>query len=81
MVLNTEQLSSTMFSANYYEFFLGIFFIILLFSIEWTKRGREMRKFVNSKPLWFRFSVYILLVLVIINFGVFGGNNFIYFQF
>lgn len=81
MVLNTAQLSSTMFSANYYEFFLGIFFIILLFSIEWTKRGREMRKFVNSKPLWFRFSVYILLVLVIINFGVFGGNNFIYFQF
>ena len=81
MVLNTAQLSATMFSANFYEFYLGIFFILLLFVIEWTKRGREMRKFVNSKPLWVRFSVYIILILVIINFGVFGGNNFIYFQF
>jgi D-alanyl-lipoteichoic acid acyltransferase DltB (MBOAT superfamily) len=80
-IINSSQLSATMFSGNYYEFFLGVFFIILLLIIEWTKRGRKMREYVDKQPAWIRYSLYLLIVLVIINFGVFGGNNFIYFQF
>ncbi len=80
-IINSSQLSATMFSGNYYEFFLGVFFIVLLLIIEWTKRGRKMREYVDKQPAWIRYSLYLLIVLVIINFGVFGGNNFIYFQF
>lgn len=76
-----SQINSVMLGSNYYELFLGFFFIVSLLIIEWTARGRQMRHFVSQQPVYVRWGLYSVLVLMIINFGVFGSNNFIYFQF
>ena len=80
-VINSAQLSPFMFGSNYLEFYLALVFILLLLIIERIKGNREMRKAIGMQPAYIRYSIYVVLILVIINFGVFGGNNFIYFQF
>ncbi len=80
-VINFSQFNINILGDNHYELFMGMFLIVALLVIEWTKRGRQMREFITTKPFYVRWSLYCILILMIINFGVFGGNNFIYFQF
>ena len=41
----------------------------------------SVRKFMSTKPVVVRWSVYLILIWVILLFGVFGHKEFIYFQF
>jgi alginate O-acetyltransferase complex protein AlgI len=43
--------------------------------------GIGLRSVLSHKPLPLKFSVYVILIFVIINFGVFSSNEYIYFQF
>jgi len=79
--VHMSQISSAMLGNNSFELIAGIFFICLLLIIEWNMRGKQMRNYMSTRPWYFRWTLYLLLVLIILNFGVFGGNNFIYFQF
>lgn len=80
-VINVSQLTPLMFGENYFEWYAGLFLIVLLLIAEWIMRGKQIQEFLLAKPAYVRWSFYSLLVLIIINLGVFGGNNFIYFQF
>jgi D-alanyl-lipoteichoic acid acyltransferase DltB (MBOAT superfamily) len=79
--VHMSQFSLNMLGENPFELFAGMFFICLLIIIEWNMRGKQMRVFMSTRPWYYRWALYIMLVLVILNFGVFGGNSFIYFQF
>jgi len=45
------------------------------------QRGKNFRMYIQQKPIWIRWSLYQILVLAIILFGVFEKQEFIYFQF
>ncbi len=41
----------------------------------------RMRQFLSNKPIYLRWSIYIIIILAILIFGQFGEQEFIYFQF
>jgi alginate O-acetyltransferase complex protein AlgI len=45
------------------------------------QRRGSLRQALSMRPAWFRFGAYYLLCCAIVLFGVFGGKEFIYFQF
>jgi len=63
------------------ELFLAVFSIIFLLFCEWAIRNKGVISFINSHSTPVRWLAYTVLVLLILNFGVFGGSSFIYFQF
>lgn len=66
---------------NYYQQILAISVIGLLLLCEWRLRNTNVIKLLSSFSLTVRWIIYLVMILIIINLGVFGGNNFIYFQF
>ncbi|MBK9422761.1 MAG: MBOAT family protein [Bacteroidia bacterium] len=78
-VIDNAQLSITMFTENYLEFILGLALIPLLLFAEWIYHVNPA--IISDKPKVIRYAFYLIAVLIIVNLGVFGGNNFIYFQF
>jgi alginate O-acetyltransferase complex protein AlgI len=74
---------STFFSTPFvnYNVVLGVFFIIIILIIEHIQGETRIDLFVAKKKPLVRWIFYICLILCIINFGVFGNNQFIYFQF
>lgn len=46
-----------------------------------TQRSYNVRQLLSEKPVWVRWGMYYAVLLAIIYLGVFGKNNFIYFQF
>ncbi|MBX4205985.1 MBOAT family protein, partial [Candidatus Microgenomates bacterium] len=63
---------------NFIIVFLLICFVGFIYLIE---KHENMRKMFAGKPIMFRWSIYYLLLLMIIFFGVFNQTKFIYFQF
>ncbi len=55
--------------------------LVLMLAVEWNLRDRYIFHFLNRLPVWLRWGFMLMLVLVILNLGVFDGTNFIYFQF
>ena len=49
--------------------------------LETTHRGDGMRRLVQGRAWWFRWSFYYLLILSMMCFAVTGQSQFIYFQF
>jgi alginate O-acetyltransferase complex protein AlgI len=66
---------------SYMTFGLGSFFILALLIVEKLMADMPADKFINTFSGKTRIAIYISLTILILNFGVFGGNNFIYFQF
>ena len=65
-----------------FDFLIISFSILMLFLIEWFQRNRSVIQWLNLKPLYFRWGVYVLLGLIILLFGAYEQNQqFIYFQF
>ncbi len=81
MIIEPGQFRLGLFGDNYFEFIAGIALILFLLVAEWTMRGRKIHEFIVTRPAYIRWGMYSVLVLLILNFGVFGGSNFIYFQF
>jgi hypothetical protein len=55
--------------------------IPFLFLCDWLIEKGYARSFVIRGPLLVRWSVYCLAIVVILIFGVFDTDSFIYFQF
>ncbi len=66
---------------NQTEFIIAVLSILFMECIHMMQRHRRMRQFLNNKPKVLRWSVYLILLLSIIMFGVFTKQEFIYFQF
>ncbi len=63
------------------EFVIAILSILFMEFVHIIQRHYKIRHMLSEKPMWFRWSMYYAIVLGIIFFGVFGKNDFIYFQF
>lgn len=68
------------------EFQFMIISIIILFIADFVKwRGHSVREWVYKQERWFRWSFYIISILVVLVFGIWGPafneSAFIYFQF
>jgi D-alanyl-lipoteichoic acid acyltransferase DltB (MBOAT superfamily) len=66
---------------NYYELFIACAAILVMESIHLMERHTHMRHFLRTKPVWIRWGVYYFLLISIIYLGIFGEQQFIYFQF
>ncbi len=58
-------------------------FIIIGFMefVHLIQEHRGMRQFLDNKPIWLRWSIYLTIILLILLFGVSDSTEFIYFQF
>jgi alginate O-acetyltransferase complex protein AlgI len=63
------------------QFFLSIFLLLFVGSIEYLQFSRSIPEFFNSFKPVFRWSFYFLIFYSIILLGVFDNTQFIYFQF
>lgn len=54
---------------------------LVMVAAEAAMRGSDLGTFLWKKPLWLQCSTYVLLVLLILSFGYFQRNPFIYAQF
>jgi D-alanyl-lipoteichoic acid acyltransferase DltB (MBOAT superfamily) len=63
------------------ELYLDLFFTGLLFSINIFQTRMSVIKYVSEKPLFIRWSLYILFLFVILLYGRFENRQFIYLQF
>lgn len=63
------------------ELIVAILAVMLMEAVHVIQRHCNIRHMLNERPAWLRWTVYALLVLGIVCFGVFDYNQFIYFQF
>lgn len=63
------------------QFAYTFIMIALMVFIEWLQRNKDHTLEIRHKSTWFRWTTYSMLFLLIITFGFFGKNEFIYFQF
>ena len=68
-----------------YDFWAAIAAAAVLFIVDALLQTRDLRASLEKKPFWLRWPVYLLLIVVLLVFGVYGpqydASAFIYFQF
>lgn len=64
-----------------YGIFIAIGSILFMMLIHYIERKEGVWQILRTKPVYIRWSLYYLFVFIIIVFGVFEKNQFIYFQF
>ncbi len=64
-----------------YDILIAILSVAFMEIIHLIQRKTKIREFISSKPIFLRWSFYIVLLFTILIFGVFELNEFIYFQF
>lgn len=64
-----------------YGIFIAIGSILFMMLIHYIERKEDAWQILRTKPVYIRWSLYYLFVFIIIVFGVFEKNQFIYFQF
>lgn len=64
-----------------YELIIAVVSIGFMEFIHWIEKRGDMRQMFSDKPVWVRWTLYYVLVLFLIFFGVYYGHAFIYFQF
>jgi len=70
-----------LFGMTTFDFFLSFFFIGLLLLFDFLMQKKGLIGVINSLPLIVRWSIYISIFFIILWFGKFGMNQFIYYQF
>jgi D-alanyl-lipoteichoic acid acyltransferase DltB (MBOAT superfamily) len=63
------------------ELLIGVSAIILMEFIHIMQNKYKIRDWIRSKPFYLRWSIYYMVVLMILIFGVYENRQFIYFQF
>lgn len=86
LIKNGLQLSSTdftfnVFKTNPYEFRLGLLAILVLLVMEKLMGGRYIFEWAKNFSRIFNWVFFTMLTLIILLFGVFNSNSFVYFQF
>ncbi len=66
---------------NYSRFLPLLFASVLILFVEWLQRTREHFLQIEHFPMVFRWIIYYSIIIVILVFGAFGSNEFIYTQF
>ena len=63
------------------EFIISISVILFMEFIHLIQRHYKIRHMLSEKSVWVRWAIYFIIVYGTILFGIFGKNDFIYFQF
>jgi D-alanyl-lipoteichoic acid acyltransferase DltB (MBOAT superfamily) len=63
------------------DFILSVIFVIIMLAIEILHARYSLTGILSKKPLAVRYAAYIVFVFIILLFGCFAKNDFIYFQF
>jgi alginate O-acetyltransferase complex protein AlgI len=66
---------------SYWKFYLSVLLIPFLFLCDWMIQEGYVQWFLTTERTVLRWSVYYVLILAILIFGVFDTDSFIYFQF
>jgi len=70
------------FAQNKFELILSGVFLFILLYLDFIHQGFEnIAQYLQTKSAWYRWSLYYSLIFLIIIFGVYGKEEFIYFQF
>lgn len=64
-----------------YQFIFGIIAILLLEFLQHLYGDLRFNEFIAKKPTFVRWGFYLFFCILILNFGYYGSNQFIYFQF
>lgn len=81
MKINFAQIYALKLSVTWYEISIAIGSILFMEFVHLIQRSRKITDILSAKPVWFRWSVYYLLIFSILIFGQFKQSDFIYFQF
>ena len=66
---------------NITEIYVAFMLILIMEYIQLAQEHGNINHFLNSKSLIIRWSIYIIMLLMILIFGIFTSQKFIYFQF
>lgn len=69
------------FGFSKYELAVAVGVILIMEVIHLIQRHGSIRHMMRDKPIWFRWSLYYVLVFMILFLGAYGNQEFIYFQF
>ena len=78
---STDQLSLNMILDSPYDLVVGIGSVLLLLGVHLFQEKHHAGIWIITQPVWVRWAIYLGLVLLILNFGEFNQQQFIYFQF
>ena len=87
LLILSKIFSASLFSINYTSFINlyvlapGLTLIAMLELIQAWHKKFNIAVFLSQKPVYFRFALYSLFIMAILNLGVFSSSGFIYFQF
>jgi len=70
-----------MLGFNIYDFALSILFILILGWVNFFLRKTTIVEYILNRSTLYRWSFYLIITFVVLWFGEFGVNEFIYFQF
>ena len=74
--------SMKMFNYDYYNLFVLLGCMLFAGMIEYLQRDKQLIcDWINQYKPWIRWSFYIAVMLIILNFGIFSSKEYIYFQF
>jgi D-alanyl-lipoteichoic acid acyltransferase DltB (MBOAT superfamily) len=76
-----ESVRSIFIHQSPWLFLYAVLLIVFLEIIQLIQRHVNIRDLLSEKPVWFRWSVYYILVFSIISLGMWNEQQFIYFQF
>lgn len=62
-------------------FFIGLAGIVIMEAVHLLERKENVLELLALKPVWFRWSIYYAYIAIILLFGEFNLEEFIYFQF
>lgn len=79
--VSKTQLGLYMLGTDSYNFILCFIFIAFMEVIHYGMRNGDVNYLMNRQSAAARWAIYLIFMLLILNFGVFGNNQFIYFQF
>lgn len=66
---------------NYFELILCFVLILGVQLVHYFKGNNKIYELVEGKPVWVRWSIYSIYLIIILLFGVNSQESFIYFQF
>ncbi len=69
------------YGLNNKEMALSVLLILFLETVQYLQGKRSIVQALACKPVWLRWSVYYILLIMIVVFGEFSQRQFIYFQF
>ena len=84
LFVNSESPSSlfAIMPGGWYEWMIALLALLLMEAVHWMQqRDGSIRTVIRRQPAWLRWSAYYGLVMVIVMFGKFGANEFIYSRF